>query len=286
MGGSIIKAVNGPGSRISVVVEGEAEETVIFLHGGPGMPDYLRDVAHLLLPAYRVVRYDQRDSGNSVCLDGRFGLEDHTADLESVRQACRCERVHLFGHSWGGLLAQLYAVDYPGRVRKLFLCNPLPGIGEDWRWMERASIAYHLRHGGFFRSLALGALVAGTAAPGRVGRWAARQMIAIAWRDFFDPFPPPPLGKAFLEGISAKAFSRTRHAALRADASRLDGAILPEPDRVAILFGERDFLTTLADRVNSRYPCAKQIRLPGAGHWPWIENPPEFRRKLCKFFIC
>lgn len=274
------------GSRLSFAGIGNAAETVILLHGGPGMPDYLEeDVARILVPGYRVIRYDQRGSGDSVCRNGRFGLEDHVTDLESILKACGCEKVHLFGHSWGGLLAQLYAAGHPGRIKRLFLCNPLPGVGEDWKRMERMSIAYHLRHGGLSRSLALGALVAGTAAPGLVGRWAARRMTALAWRDFFDPFPSPPLGNAFLAGISAKAFSHTRRAALRANAARLDNAVFPQPEEVAILFGERDFLTALADRVYSRYPQARQIRLPGAGHWPWIENPPEFRRELCRFFV-
>jgi len=144
------------------------------------------------------------------------------------------------------------------------------------RAMERASIAYHSQHGGLFRSLALGALAAGTVAPGKVGRWAARRMTALAWRDFFDPFPPPPLGDSLLEGISAKAFSRTRRAALRAEGSQLNGVIRPEPDKVAILFGERDFLATLADRVCSRYPLARQIRLPGQDTGPGLKTRGSF----------
>ncbi len=210
---------------------GDAEETVALLHGGPGMPDYPANVARLLLPVYRVVHYGQRGSGNSICLDGRFRLADHLADLESVRQACQWERMHLLGHSWGGLLAQLHAAGHPDRVKRLFLCNLLPGAGEYGRAMKRASAVYPLQRGGLLRVLALGALVAGTAAPGRVGRWAARRVTSLAWRDFFDPFPSPPLGNTFLRVISVKTFSRMRRAALRADASQLDGVVLPEPTR-------------------------------------------------------
>ena len=33
---------------------------VILLHGGPGVPDYLAEVAEILAPRHRVIRYDQR----------------------------------------------------------------------------------------------------------------------------------------------------------------------------------------------------------------------------------
>ncbi len=38
-------------------------------------------------------------------------------------------RVDVLGHSWGGALAQQFARDHPGRVRRLILAGTLPGLG-------------------------------------------------------------------------------------------------------------------------------------------------------------
>jgi pimeloyl-ACP methyl ester carboxylesterase len=47
-------------------------------------------------------------------------------DLESLRSACGLERVASVGHSWGALLAGLYAVAHPNHVERLVLIGADP----------------------------------------------------------------------------------------------------------------------------------------------------------------
>jgi pimeloyl-ACP methyl ester carboxylesterase len=68
-----------------------------------------------------VVTYDQRGTGCSSETSGGYELLKYVADLEAVRRAVGAERVHLFGHCWGGLVALQYATIYPERVRSLVL---------------------------------------------------------------------------------------------------------------------------------------------------------------------
>ena len=92
---------------------------IVYLHGGPGggtPPDARR----LFDPErFRVVLFDQRGCGKSVCSDRLHGnTTDHLlADVEAVRAALGIECWAVMGSSYGSLLTALYAVRNPSRVR-------------------------------------------------------------------------------------------------------------------------------------------------------------------------
>src|SRR5689334_25345577 len=76
---------------------------VLLLHGGPGLGDYLEPVARVLSPTYRAIGYDQRGCGDS-SRQGPFHFRAHVEDLHDLRRYLGIAKLHLFGHSWGGLL--------------------------------------------------------------------------------------------------------------------------------------------------------------------------------------
>jgi pimeloyl-ACP methyl ester carboxylesterase len=90
-----------------------------------------------------VIRYDQRDTGRSVTYPaGRPGYSgaDLVADAAGVLDAFGIAAAHVVGVSAGGALAQVLAVDDPGRVLSLVLIStsfvgddraPLPGPTEE-----------------------------------------------------------------------------------------------------------------------------------------------------------
>jgi proline iminopeptidase len=108
--------------HVCVVGDPAAGDTLIALHGGPGnSSDYMQSLEALAGDQLSVVTYDQRGTGQSSEPSGGYGLASYIGDLEAVRQAAGVERVHLFGHSWGGVLALRYAVAHPEHVRSLIL---------------------------------------------------------------------------------------------------------------------------------------------------------------------
>jgi proline iminopeptidase len=168
-----------------------AGEPVLLLHGGPGCPAYLEPVA-ALLPGRWVVRFDQRGAGGSVAVNRQIGIEDYLADIEAVRAHCQIERWHIFGHSWGGLLAEVYARAHPDRVLSLFLSNSALGVGDDYRRNQREIGRHNLRLLGARGAARLAAWYAGTRLPGRAGHAAAKRMLAQVWRAYFvNPEPRP-----------------------------------------------------------------------------------------------
>ena len=122
--------VESDGIRLYYEIEGTGESLVL-LNGGPGFPhDYLDDLRALATDA-RLVFYDQRGTGNSDKADPRtYTIEANLADLEHLRDALQLGRCGIFGHSWGGMLAQAYAVAYPHNVGKLILADTFSSMAD------------------------------------------------------------------------------------------------------------------------------------------------------------
>ncbi len=274
--------VETSGARLAIYSEGLAGDTVLLLHGGPGVPDYLAEVSAILAAKHRVVRFDQRGTGHSVCASGQYRLDDYVNDVDAVRRACGLEQLNLFGHSWGGLVAQLYAVRHPDRVAKLCLCNSSIGLGNDWRAMERAVMAHNRRRSGLWGFMLLGVDQLLAMLPGAAGDRAARRMMARVWRNYFDPpASAPPASNEWLAGVHSRAIFATRQAALAASASEIHG---PMSAPVLIVFGESDIYGRTTEMLIARYARARVVIIPGAGHVPWLQNRAAFIDAVGTFF--
>ena len=128
-----------PAARLMPVVNGvELYERrigsgppVVVLHGGPGAHhDYLLPGFDALARGRELIYYDQRGGGRSpVAREVPVGWQDQVADLEVLRIHWELDRLTLAGYSWGGLLAELYAIEHPQRVERLALVSPAPA----WR---------------------------------------------------------------------------------------------------------------------------------------------------------
>ena len=56
------------------------------------------------------------------------------------------DRIHVFGHSWGGLLGQLYAKAHPKRVASLVLCCSMANMRRNVAGMESNIPEDYLAH--------------------------------------------------------------------------------------------------------------------------------------------
>jgi proline iminopeptidase len=114
--------------RIAFWIAGRGERTVLTLHGGPGVPcQYIHSMADLASDGVRVVFYDQLGCGGSdkPGVPALWTLDRFTREVEEVRQALDLGRVDLWGHSWGGILAQEYALAHPEALRSLCLASTI-----------------------------------------------------------------------------------------------------------------------------------------------------------------
>jgi proline iminopeptidase len=104
---------------------------VVVLHGGPGAHhDYLLPGFDALADGRELIYYDQRGGGRSpVPRETPVGWREQVADLEDLRAQWGLDALSLAAYSWGGLLALLYAIEFPERVERLALVSPAPA----WR---------------------------------------------------------------------------------------------------------------------------------------------------------
>ncbi|MFI8100739.1 alpha/beta fold hydrolase [Streptomyces sp. NPDC086023] len=95
---------------------------LLVLHGGPGVPHgYLWDLSDFSSRGRTVVFYDQSGCGRSGPLadPAEWTVATFAAEIDAVRAGLGLDRVHLFGHSWGGMLALSYALGRPDGLASL-----------------------------------------------------------------------------------------------------------------------------------------------------------------------
>ncbi len=107
---------------------------IVLINGGPGgthhafRPHFsqIKDVA-------RVIYYDQRGTGKSStdAAVKTYTLQQAVEDLESLRKELKIDKWTVLGWSYGGLLAQLYALKYPEHVSGLILGTSDVGGGTE-----------------------------------------------------------------------------------------------------------------------------------------------------------
>ena len=114
------------GGQVAYRVYGHGSRALLCLHGGPGCPSwYLDSLADLASDDLRIVFYDQLGCGDSEAPDdvSLWTLERFVREVEQVRSALDLGRVDVFGHSFGGMLAQEWALRHPEELRTLILAS-------------------------------------------------------------------------------------------------------------------------------------------------------------------
>lgn len=112
---------------------------MFMLHGGPG-GDHLRYKQHSieLQDDAQLVFIDHRGCGQSKKTKASdYTLENNIEDIEALRIHLGLEKICLLGTSYGGIVAQGYAIRYPKNVEKLILVVTAPS----YRFLEEAKNA-------------------------------------------------------------------------------------------------------------------------------------------------
>jgi proline-specific peptidase len=124
-----------PGGRVWYEVAGEGSGTpVIVIHGGPGG----RSCRLATLKALGSDRPDQLGTGRSdrPADTTLWRLPRFVEEIDSLRAHLHLERVHIYGHSWGGTVALEYALTRPASgVESVTLSAPLVSTP---RWIADA----------------------------------------------------------------------------------------------------------------------------------------------------
>lgn len=105
-------------------------DTLITLHGGPGNDfNYLVDAVKGNADSNTFILFDQRGSLLSPVGDtptNTLTLDVLVEDLETIRKTLKQDKMTLFGHSFGTLLAMAYYMKYPEHIKGIVLTATMP----------------------------------------------------------------------------------------------------------------------------------------------------------------
>jgi proline iminopeptidase len=252
--------------------------------GGPGRASaYLENLAGLD-EQHTLHLIDTRGTGRSELPADRESLmfPRLADDVADVINDVDLDRPPLLAHSAGCLVAMAFVAANPDSVSHLVLVTP-PGrqMSEDMSDLAeiraaRRGEAWHAEAQEAAEMLAAGDVPGGlrreldrAIRPFAYGQWDERarehaattdgQMSLRAWAGF----APDP---SYDFGPMLEALGNVRA-------------------KVLVVVGARDGLTgaKVGERVAARFATAQRVVIPGAGHYPWVDQPETFRQAVQDF---
>jgi proline iminopeptidase len=269
------------GARLYVEIKG-AGRPLLAIHGGLGLDhSYFEPWLDPLERGFQLIYPDLRGNGRSTNVaDSELTLDKMIDDLEALRIALGIKKWAALGHSYGGFLAQAYALKYPDAVADLILADtsPAPGLisGEAARPWLAARMTPTI-----------------AAAFGEIAKLADRSVpeggdeeFKTLWHKvlpvYFDGAPPETL-------ISADRIVYREHAfvlgARLTDGFDTRPALAKLTMPTLIIVGARDAILPLShsEALAKAIPGARLEVFDHSGHFPFIEEPAGFVAAIRSF---
>ncbi len=115
------------GHRLWYLVAGHGPP-LLLIPGGPGSPhDYFTSSFARLEDSFEVVYFDAFGRGKSdrAANPAEYSLNHDVEDIEGLRLALHLSTIAVYGHSYGGIVAQAYALKYPKSLSQLILADTI-----------------------------------------------------------------------------------------------------------------------------------------------------------------
>jgi len=260
-GGELVGTVSGRGP------------TVLLLHGGPGLSDYLAPLVDELADGYTVATYQQRGLGPST-EEGPVTVPAHVGDVLAVLDHLSWERPIVAGHSWGGHLLLHLLAAHPERLAAALVLDPLGAIGDGGLAEFGATLTSRVAEADRPR---VEELAAREAADGALSAEDELEQLSLLWPAYFaDPASAPPMPQLRISARHAETWPSIL-AGLTGLGALLSGAGVP----TTFVHGADSPMPVTASTDTAALMTAAEVDvLEGAGHYLWLEAPGAVRRSL------
>jgi pimeloyl-ACP methyl ester carboxylesterase len=254
-------------SDFPVTIEGDGP-ALLCLHGGPGLSEYLTPSLGDETDGWRRIGYTQRGMPPSTT-EGPFTVARHVADALAVLDGLGIEDAVVLGHSWGGFLAAVLAMDHPERVRGLLLIDPLGIVGDGG--YERFGAEMSARTPEDVREKA--DELDRRAMAGEGTEADALESLRLVWPAYFNDQSTAPPMPADLR-LSVPCYSQTIEEAVAIlAAGDLPGRAAAYAGPVEVVYGlGSPFPVETSIETAAAFPHGSATGVPDAGHFPWIEQ--------------
>ncbi len=267
---------------------------LLVVHGGPGA-DHTYFLPYLLTLArtHRLIFIDERGSGRSQRLEDTslYTVENMVEDVEDVRQALNLGKISLLGHSYGGVLAQAYALKYQQNLSHLILNSTFPSTVQMNAVLAREKAQMPPKKLKRLNELEQAGLF-GKGEAWEHGRY-PEEYAKLAWGPGYFPFlygarPDPtydPLGQ--LMGTSWELYRAMwgEHGEFVIDGNlksveyvdRLDSIHVP----TLVMAGDHDECDpSLSKEMHEKIADSELVILPNAGHMNFVDQPEMWQKAV------
>ncbi len=258
--------VNVRGVELYYEEHGRGEPLVLVPGFGTGLWIWYRQVP-AFAERFRTIVFDPRGVARSEAPDGPFTMRDLADDLAALLEALQVERAHVLGASFGGFVAQEFALAHPERTRSLVLCcTSYGGAGHVPPAPETL------------------AAIASTKRLNTEER--VRENLLLAFSPRFVEEEPAEVERVINlraeNDVHEHAYLRQLQAAVAFDAAARVGAInVP----TLVITGDADVIVPHENSLNlaAAIPGAALRIVEGGSHTFFIERPREFNRAVVEF---
>ncbi len=249
---------------------------MFIMHGGLGMDHtYFRPWLDQLADQVTLVYYDHRANGRS---ERPASLEDVThetwaADAEALREHLGYDQILLFGHSYGGFLAQEYAIRYGDRLKGLVLSCTAPAMDYGEVIMANAQA-----RGGPQEMEALTELLSRPMADDEEMGAKLGAILPL----YFNRPDPSIIADIGSRGVySAAAWNHAAAKCMPVFNYLADLGDITAP--TLVLSGADDYITPPAqggERIHAAIPSSQLVIFEHSGHFPFIEENDKFMQVM------
>jgi 3-oxoadipate enol-lactonase len=256
--------IKANGIRMNCELSGKEDgEVVVLSHSLASSLVLWQQQMDILNRHFRVLAYDTRGHGGTDASPPPYTLSQLGEDAVSLLDALGIDTVHWVGISMGGMVGQCLALDHPGRLKSLSLCDTAAIVPKeaDPVWQERIDLA---RKEG----------MAPTVQP-TLERWFTPPYLAR------NP-PMVDLIRNYILGTPVDGYIGCSEAIRRLDyLDRLHEIRIP----TLIIVGEDDPGTPVdaSQAIHDSIPQSRLVIIPSAAHLSNIEQADAFNRSLMAF---
>jgi len=259
------------GHRLWYESEGRGEP-LLLLPGGPGAGhDYFHPFFSALSTSARVIYLDPFGTGRSdrAKNSGDYTLAGEVDDIEAVRNALHLGRINLLGHSYGGIVAQTYALKYPQAIKRLILSNTLVSAAAWQTTNDHANAETKL----FFPD-------SGPPNPTQV-------MAHLFFYDRSNIAKLAPDDTSYNAKVMTAIGGEDMDNTIGGELAQVDfhGKLQSLPFPILILAGRADgvVMPRLARELQRAAPQAQFVMLEHSGHFPFIEEQAKVMQTIAAF---
>lgn len=109
---------NHDGVKVYYEIYGKGKPLVL-LHGNGGSIGSRANLIPDFASHYQVIAFDGRCHGKTDCPKGYLTYEQMASDVNAVLSHLKIDSAYIWGHSDGGIIGLLMAINYPKKVKKL-----------------------------------------------------------------------------------------------------------------------------------------------------------------------